>query len=72
MIPTLYMSKANRDADFKKFGGRKSSIKNQLIHPMYVSDYTKETGVVLTAADCGFGNTIYKTHFATLYRLERA
>jgi hypothetical protein len=66
----IYMNKANRDAEWNKSGGRRSSIKNQLLHPQYVEDYEKETGVTLTVADCGFGNTIYKTHFATLYKLE--
>ena len=67
-----YMNKASRDARFKALGGTKAgyarrSISNQLLHPQYVTDYTAETGVVLTAADCGFGNGIYKTYFSNLY-----
>ncbi|GAG24654.1 unnamed protein product, partial [marine sediment metagenome] len=30
-------------------------------------DYTEETGRVLTQADCGLGNDIYKTLFSVLY-----
>lgn len=70
-----FMNRANRDAAWKAAGGknsglRRTSIRNQLLHPMYVEDYEKETGVLLTAADRGLGNTIYKTLFAVLYQLE--
>lgn len=70
------MSKANRDAAFKHLGKssgwRKTSIRNQLLHPMYVEDFEQVTGIGLIAADRGFGNTIYKTHFAVLYKIEEA
>lgn len=75
MIPhtyqLLFADKTNRDArarELKADGVKvtKSSIRNQLIHPMYVED--RKAG--LTAEDCGFGNTIYKTHFAVLYELS--
>ena len=70
-----YMNKANRDARVKRLKGqgftvKKLSSRNQCLHPMYVVDYTKVTGRVLTAADKGFGNDIYKTHFPVLYSLE--
>lgn len=67
-----FMNKANRDAAYKQAGnrGRRSSISNQLLHPMYVEDYEQETGRKLTQADKGFGNTIYKTHFSKLYLLD--
>ena len=62
----LFSVKANRDAAWKKYGGRRSSIRNQQIHPMYV----EETRTNLSSQDCGIGNTIYKTFFAVLYVLE--
>lgn len=70
-----FMNLQNRNAEYKKQikAGklvRKTSIRNQLLHPMYVSDYETETGKVLTDADKGFGNTIYKTYFAALYQIE--
>lgn len=69
---SLYMSKANRDAAFKAAGGvkaglKKTSIRNQQLHPQYVADYEQVTGIVLTAADKGFGNGIYDTGFGVLY-----
>lgn len=71
-----YMNKENRDKALKnmlpeeKKRHKKSSIRNQLLHPMYILDYEKETGIVLTEADKGFGNTIYKTQFAAIYSIE--
>ena len=67
---SAYISKANRDAAFTKHGGRKGTISNQNLHPMYVVDYEQETGVILTDADKGFGNTIYRTFFPKLYTLD--
>ena len=63
----LFASKANRDAAYRQHGGRRSSIRNQCLHPMYVEDLrgTPE------AADTGIGNTVYKTLFGVLYILER-
>lgn len=68
----LYMKRENRDAAWAAQGrkGKRSSVRGQLLHPMYVEDYETVTGRVLTAADKGFGNTIYKTPFAVLYTLE--
>jgi hypothetical protein len=68
----LFMNKSNRDAAWQEGGkrGRRTSIKGQLLHPMYVEDYESETGHVLTAADKGFGNSIYQTYFSTLYAID--
>ena len=80
-----FMSRTNRDRAWRKAQTeaialerstgvrtalRRTSSTNQQLHPQYVEDYTLETGHVLTAADKGFGNTIYKTRFAHLYHLE--
>lgn len=70
------MSKVNRDNEFKALGGtkagyRKSSIRNQSLHPQYVKDYEQTTGRTLTAADKGVGNGIYQTHFGVLYTVVR-
>lgn len=72
-----FMSKENRDREFfgmppeerRKY--RRRSQRNILLHPMYVDDYTEISGVKLTAADKGFGNTIYKTYFSTIYTIEK-
>ena len=67
----LYMNQVNRNAKARElqsrgFKVRKSSTRNQLLHPQYVEDYPRK----LSTEDCGFGNTIYKTHFSVLYEVE--
>lgn len=68
----LFMKKENRDRVAREIlqrtgiKHRKSSIKNQLLHPQYVEDWPH----TLSDDDYGFGNTIYKTHFSMLYILE--
>ncbi len=68
----LFMNRENRDKAWVSGGkrGKRSSVRNQQIHPQHVEDYAQVTGRVLTVADCGFGNTIYKTSFAVLYKLD--
>ncbi len=70
-----YMNKENRDAAYREMPDKKlyrrTSSRNQLMHPMYIEDYEKETGHSLTPADKGFGNTIYKTHFKVVYSIAR-
>ncbi len=64
-----FMNKANRDRRYRELKAqgvpnlRRYSFRNQLLHPMYVEDWPHE----ISRADRGFGNTIYKTHFAALY-----
>ena len=67
----LYMNQVNRNQKAKELQSqgyrvRKSSIRNQLLHPQYVEDYPRQ----LSPNECGFGNTIYKTHFSALYEVE--
>ena len=67
----LWNSKEKRDTRAKQlqragFKVRRSSIRNQELHPMYVEDLKSS----LSEADKGFGNTIYKTYFAVLYQVE--
>jgi len=67
----LYMDKKTRDIKAKELQAEgytvyRSSTRNQLLHPMYVEDYPRE----LSAEECGFGNTIYKTHFSVLYSID--
>lgn len=70
MILEYYMDLKKRNKRAKEltkqgYSVRKSSTHNQQLHPMYVRDWPEK----LSAADKGFGNTIYKTHFAVLYKL---
>ena len=71
----LYMRKENRDKAYmtipkeERKNFKRSSIRNQLLHPQYVEDYEQVTGNKLSSADKGFGNQIYKTHFVVLYEL---
>lgn len=58
----LFSKKENRDRAWRQQGGRRSSTRNQQIHPMYVQDVGSD--------DTGIGNTVYKTFFAVLYILE--
>ena len=75
-MDNLYMNKKNRDGAYKAIPKvdrgkyKRYSIRGQLLHPMYVEDWERETGRTLTKADKGFGNTIYRTHFPTLYGLR--
>jgi len=76
-IGKLFMSKANRDAEWKRLRAanpgrkyRRTSIRGQLLHPQYVDDYEQVTSRKLEPADRGFGNTIYKTPFAVLYEVQ--
>lgn len=71
----LFINRKTRDAEFKRlqsegYNVSRYSTRNQLLHPQYVEDYEKETGVTLTHQDMGFGNTIYKTHFSVLYGIQ--
>lgn len=45
---------------------RKSSIRDQEVHPMYVDDYAG----TLVPKDAGFGNIMYKTYFKVLYLID--
>jgi len=73
MKDNTFMKKENRDVVYfampieERRKHSRSSGGPYLLHPQYVADYEKETGIVLTAADKGFGNTIYKTMFGRLY-----
>ena len=61
----LFMHKENRDAYVKSLGYkvRRTSIRNQRLHPHYVDDYPNQD----VRNDNGFGNTVYKTMFSVLY-----
>ena len=60
-----FMNMANRNKAWREAGkpGRRTSIRNQLLHPQYVADFPDKEA----QADNGLGNTLYKTHFAVLY-----
>lgn len=60
----LFADRANRDAAWTAEGrqGRRSSIRNQQLHPMYVEDRP--------SGDTGFGNTDYQTFWSVLYALD--
>jgi hypothetical protein len=67
MFP-LYKDKSNRDIAFKAAGGasaglKKTSVRNQQLHPGYVADsgMAHATGL----------NGDYQTTFAVLYSFER-
>ena len=66
-VNETYQNRNLRDARAKElkalgFAVRKSSIRNQLLHPMYVTDAGFH-------GDRCFGNCDYKTSFAVLYIL---
>lgn len=68
----LYISKENRKNRVNQLKSEGyipilSTHRNQQLHPMYIQDYTQVTGIELKPEDKGFGNTIYKTYFKTLY-----
>ena len=64
----LYQSKEKRDARARELQAaghsiRRSSVRNQQLHPMYVKDY-------VGPLDTGFGNTQYQTFWSVLYQIE--
>ncbi|MBT9166932.1 MAG: hypothetical protein DDT19_00256 [Syntrophomonadaceae bacterium] len=70
-ILELYQSKENRDERARRLKRngyivQRTSDRGQLLHPRYVEDYGRK----LSIEECGFGNTIYKTHFAVLYGIR--
>lgn len=72
MYKTTYMNKENRDKAFNEIPKEerknfvKRSMRNQLLHPMYIADYPRK----LTSEECGFGNTIYQTYFKVIYFID--
>ncbi len=69
-IRELYQDKANRDARYKELKAqgieaKRSTTGPQQIHPQYVDDYEGAAKY-----DTGFGNTVYKTYFKNLYKVE--
>lgn len=69
-IKYTFMNKQNRDNKYKElkasgFNVIKRSIRNQLTHPQYISDFEGDEKY-----DTGIGNTVYKTHFDVLYIVE--
>jgi len=67
----LYAEKFNHDVraaelQARGYQVRRSSVRNQQLHPMYVED--RKAG--LSDMNKGFGNTIYKTFFAVLYEVS--
>ena len=68
MKSELFQSKAKRDErarELKSMGMtvKKSSVRNQLLHPQYVEDWQGEL-------ETGFGNTQYATFFGVLYEVR--
>lgn len=67
----LFREKANRDTKFREVlqtGHRavRSTTRGQLLHPMYIEDWPER----LSEVDLGFGNTLYQTYHAVLYKLD--
>lgn len=70
----LYESMQKRDQRYEhlraqRLSPRRSSVRNQQIHPMYVTDVAermREEGTLET----GFGNTQYQTFFSVLYEVR--
>jgi len=68
MARGTFYCKEHRDAAWRKEGkrGRRYSMRNQQLHPMYLRD-AAEHGLAEAAADRGFGNTEYRTVFGVIY-----
>ena len=70
MIRELYQSKEKRDQRYKELKAqgiicKRSSTGVSLIHPQYITDFKGDEKF-----QTGLGNTVYKTYFKNLYRLE--
>lgn len=67
-----YISKARRDAKYRELKARgedvkRSSIRNQQLHPEYITDASEE-GITYQT---GFGNSDYRRMWGVLYTIER-
>ena len=67
MNKSTFADKSNRDARARELVGlghrvKRYSVRNQLLHPMYVDDRP--------SGDTGFGNTVYRTHWPVLYMVD--
>jgi hypothetical protein len=71
MLYELYMNKENRDKRLKELKAegkrkyKKSSSRNQLLHPMHLEDFEGPEKY-----DAGIGNNVYKTFFSAVYKIE--
>jgi hypothetical protein len=63
----LFMSREKRDEAWVASGkrGRRGTVTNQQLHPMYVEDFEGPE-----KTQTGLGNTVYKTFFSKLYTLD--
>jgi hypothetical protein len=63
----LFMSRQRRDNAWAEGGkkGTRSTVTGQQLHPMYVEDFEGPE-----KEQTGLGNTVYKTYFSKLYKLE--
>ena len=68
----LFAKRENRDKKYRELKGsglkevRRSTVRNQQLHPQYVEDL--KNGI--SKAETGFGNSLYKTKFNVLYVVE--
>lgn len=70
MLVLLFQDRSKRDAkalelDRQGLLVKKSTVSGQQLHPQYVEDFEGPEKL-----DTGFGNTVYKTYFPKLYKLE--
>jgi hypothetical protein len=68
----LYISKARRDARYRELKAqgqdvRRTSVRNQQLHPQYITDAAEE-GITYQT---GFGNSDYRRFWSVLYGIER-
>ena len=68
----MFAMRANRDAELKRLRAegrtvRAGSIRNQNLHPMYVTDAAE---VGHGDYETGFGNTDYMTFWPVLYEIR--
>jgi hypothetical protein len=63
----LFMSREKRDEAWVASGkrGRRGTVTNQQLHPMYVEDFEGPE-----KTQTGLGNTVYKTFISKLYTLD--
>ena len=71
MRKQIYIKKEARDNKVKElktqgYKVKRTSIRNQLMHPEYITDYPYK----ISDSDRGFGNELYKTYFSVLYSYE--
>lgn len=61
----IFSNRENRDAEWRRIGGVRGTIRGACLHPQYVADADPAL-----RSKTGYGNLVYKTFWPVLYTLS--